>query len=120
MFGQIVGMEQIMEFIAEQEIAIVRPDNSQQRVTIKIGVPRLGEYRGDRVWECPLKLDGLMEIDNPARGLSSLEAIGSALRGAKGILRNETKGAKIFLVDNLRQVGDLYPSDGVTIKELFE
>jgi hypothetical protein len=109
-----------MEYIAEQELVIVQPDNSQRRVTIKIGTPRLGEFDGDKAWECPIQMKGLLDINKPARGMSSFDAIVVALRCARSLLRMETQGAKIFLVDNLRQVGRLYPEGGITVDEIFE
>lgn len=110
-----------MNWIAEQEIVIWRSEEDQQRVTIRVGEPRLEKDRdGYDHWACQLQLDGLMEIDNPATGMSSFQAVALALAGARVLIRDETKGAKIYLVDNLRIKGELYPEGGVSVKELFE
>ena len=113
-------MAEKLKFIAEQEIVIWRSAKDQKRVTIRISEPRLEKDRdGKDVWACYPKLDGLISLEKPVHGMSSFQAIVTAFRCSKQLLRDETKGAKIFMVDNLRGLG-MFPDDGVSLKELFE
>ncbi len=113
-------MAEKMKFIAEQEIVIWRSAKDQKRVTIRISEPRMEKDRdGMDVWACYPKLDGLIAIEKPVHGLSSFQAIVVALQCIRQLLRDEAKGAKLFMVDSLRGLG-LFPDNGLSLKELFE
>jgi hypothetical protein len=112
-------MAEGLKFIAEQEIMIWRSATDQKRVTIRISEPRLEKDRdGKDVWACYPKLDGLISLKKPVHGLSSFQAIVEALQCSRQLLRDETRGAKLFMVDNFRGLG-LFPDDGLSLKELF-
>jgi hypothetical protein len=108
------------EFVAEQEIVIWRSASDQKRVTIRISEPRLEKDRDGRdSWACYPKLDGLVAIDKPVREISSFRALVVALLVCRQLIRDEAKGAKLFMVDSLHGSG-LFPDDGMSLKELFE
>lgn len=113
-------MAEKLKFIAEQEIVIWRSPKDQKRVTIRISEPRIEKHRdGSNTWACYPKLDGLIAIEKPVHGLSSFQSVVKALQCCRQLLRDEAKGAKIFMVDNLLGLG-LFPDDGLSLKELFE
>lgn len=109
------------KFIAEQEILVWWSKSEQKRVTIRLSEPRLEQdEEGDKQWVCYPKLDGLVDIENGAIGLSSFLALYEAITGVRQILRDHTKGARIYLIDEFEEKGNqLYPDDGMTLKELF-
>lgn len=108
-----------LKFIAEQEIVIWRSSNDQKRVIIRISEPRLEKDRdGMPVWACYPKVDGLIDLEKPAHGTSSFQALVTALLYCRQLIRDDSKGAKLFMVDNLLGRG-LIPDDGLSLKELF-
>lgn len=113
-------MSEKLKFIAEQEIVIWRSDNDKKRVTLRISEPQLEKGRdGKDAWACYPRLDGLIHLERPVLESTSFRALVVALQICRQLIRNESKGAKIFFTSKFH--GDrLLPDDGLSLKELFE
>lgn len=109
-----------IRYVAEQEVVIWRSEFDKKRVTIRVSEPILERNSdGSSVWACYPKLDGLISIEKPVREFSSFRALVVALQICRQLLRDESKGATLFMA-----VGDnnseLFPDGGMSIRELFE
>jgi hypothetical protein len=119
MFALGVFMTQKYKFVAEQEIVIWRSAEDQKRVNIRIGEPIMSKHpNGHNAWACYPKLDGLFPIEKACYGFSSFQAVIVALQACRQLIRDESKGAKIYAVGDLRG-SDLSPDRAVSLKELF-
>jgi hypothetical protein len=112
-------MSEKLKFVAEQEIVIWRSETEQKRVTILISEPRMAKHpNGHDAWACYPKLEGLFQINKACYGFSSFQAIVVALQACRQLIRDESKGAKIYAVGDLRG-SNLSPDRAVSLKELF-
>lgn len=106
------------ETFFDQNIAILHPDGSCTRVRLAISLPQRGDnpHLGTS-WICYPKLDGLFDLQKPAYGTSSFRAIVVALQIVRQLLRDSSKGAKIYLLD---ESGSKINSDReVSLRDLF-
>lgn len=109
------------KYILQQDILIPRDDGEHLRVEIRISEPFLTKGRdGDPVWACQLRLSGLYDTINPAKGLTSFGAMMHACIGAYQLLAEVVgpKGKVVAL--NPRTPVPPSPSDFLTLKQLFQ
>jgi hypothetical protein len=113
-------MSEALKCIAEQQIVIWRTATDQKKVTIRISEPRLEkDGAGNDAWACHPRLDGLIDLHRPVFESSSFRALVVALQVCRQLIRDESKGARIFFLSDFH--GDrLLPDDGLSLKELFE
>lgn len=90
-----------VEIFFEQHVAVRHADGSCIRVRLAISHPQIGENpHFGPAWVCYPKLDGLIELHKPAYGTSSFRVIVAALQIVRQLLRDSSKGAKIYLLDD--------------------
>lgn len=108
------------EFVIEQQLVACWPDGRKQCITIKVSRPVLEKAaNGEERWLCWPIVEGLIEPpSNPIRELSSFRAVGFALLVCRQLLRDEAKGARLYMTGGV--LGEtLFPEDGLSLKELF-
>lgn len=109
-----------MKFVIEQELLMVREGSESKRIALRLSEPVLErDAKGDLLWSCYPRLDGLIELRKPVREVSSFRAVVRALQACRQLLREEAKNARIYMVGGI--LGDEpFPEGGLSLKELFE
>lgn len=110
------------DFIIEQDLIAKWKGGRVASFTLRISKPVLkADENGERLWESWLLLDGLMEAPlRPVREVSSFRSTVVSLQCCRQLIRDETKGARLFMTGGAVLGDELFPSDGVALNELFE
>lgn len=113
-------MSKKIKYIAEQEILIWRSESEQKRVVIRISEPQIEKdpRHGDDVWACYPKLENLVDSNKAIYGYTSFQALICAIQVCRQIIRDESKGAKIFMIGDKLGDDEAF-KDIIPLKELF-
>ena len=91
------------EHVAERTLIAVRPDGSEQRITLAIGTPyRASE--GD--WACPVALDGLHPDLANQHGVDSWQALQLACQLVARLVASFVEGGGLLLWPDEREPVD--------------
>ena len=104
-----------------ESLVVGKKADSGVAFELAIGEPRLIDDKYDgKLWACDLTLDPLVEVFNPAVGVSPFHALLTAIDGAFQLIRDEmTRGDRIFRESAINP-GTFHPVEGMTLKQFFE
>lgn len=106
-----------MNQLVETKLVIKLPENKQLSFAISLQIPPEEiNINGVRQWKTEGRFSGDVNQEFTGYGIIPFESLIGAKKEIKKILKKISKGGKIYFVDTIRMVGELYP---VKINDIF-